>query len=199
MKRDTAELSSLVGSRICHDLISPLGAIGNGVELLNMNGQMMGPEMALISESVENAKARIRFFRIAFGVASTQQMVGRAEILSILNDMTRGSRTQIDWHPGEDLPRAQIKLAFLLLQCFESSMPFGGTLTVTHEADQWHMLGVADKLRVDPAAWAMAVSPGSPEEITPALIHFALVPEVAGAQGRRVVSDLSEDRISVRF
>ena len=67
MTQDAIELNDLIGSRICHDLISPLGAIGNGVELLTMSGMTEVPEMTLISESVENANARIRFFRIAFG------------------------------------------------------------------------------------------------------------------------------------
>jgi histidine phosphotransferase ChpT len=118
MQRD---LNALLGSRICHDLISPLGAIGNGVELLAMSGINAAPEIALISESVENANARIRFFRVAFGASSPGQMVGRPEIMSILNDMTKGGRLDIDWRPTDDVLRAQVKLAFLLLQCLESA------------------------------------------------------------------------------
>ncbi len=49
---DKPDLAALVGSRICHDLISPIGAIGNGVELMMMEGAAKGPEMALITESV---------------------------------------------------------------------------------------------------------------------------------------------------
>jgi histidine phosphotransferase ChpT len=67
------DLTALVGSRICHDLVSPLGAIGNGVELLGLTGIAPSPEMALIVESVENANARLRFFRIAYGAAGTDQ------------------------------------------------------------------------------------------------------------------------------
>ena len=77
------DLAALIGSRICHDLISPIGAIGNGLELLSMSGAG-GPEVALISDSVANANARIRFFRIAFGHASPEQGTSRSEILSIL-------------------------------------------------------------------------------------------------------------------
>ena len=54
----TRDLNSLIGSRICHDLISPLGAIGNGLELLSMSGFDGAPEIALIAESVENANSR---------------------------------------------------------------------------------------------------------------------------------------------
>ena len=66
---DRTDLNALLGSRICHDLISPIGAIGNGVELLIMDGATKGPEIALIAESVANASARIRFFRIGFGAS----------------------------------------------------------------------------------------------------------------------------------
>ena len=56
----TLDLAALVGSRICHDLISPIGAIGNGVELLSLTDGDTGAEMDLINESVQNANARIR-------------------------------------------------------------------------------------------------------------------------------------------
>ena len=83
---DTPDLAALLGSRICHDLISPIGAIGNGVELLMMAGAEHGPEIALIAESVGYANARIRFFRVAFGTATADQRMARAEIASILAD-----------------------------------------------------------------------------------------------------------------
>ena len=82
------DFAALIGSRICHDLISPLGAIGNGVELLEMSSAGASPEMALISESVASANARIRFFRIAFGAAGSGGSVAAAEIRSILAAMT---------------------------------------------------------------------------------------------------------------
>ena len=67
---NSPDLAALLGSRICHDLISPIGAIGNGVELMLMDGAGRAPEVALISESVDAANARIRFFRVAYGVSS---------------------------------------------------------------------------------------------------------------------------------
>ena len=58
-----ATLAALLGSRICHDLISPLGAIGNGIELLELSG-IDSPEVALIREAVADANRRIKLFRI---------------------------------------------------------------------------------------------------------------------------------------
>lgn len=64
---NTPDIAALVSARICHDLISPIGAIGNGVELLMLDKAAASPEMDLISESVTQASARIRFFRLAYG------------------------------------------------------------------------------------------------------------------------------------
>ena len=131
MNADPHYLTDLIGSRICHDLISPLGAISNGVELLSMSGGPVGPEMNLISESVENANARIRFFRIAFGAAKATQIIGQSEVTSILQDLSRGGRLVTDWQAAGDMSRQYVKLAFLLHQCFESAMPWGGKITVS--------------------------------------------------------------------
>ncbi|TMV42546.1 hypothetical protein FGG78_41795, partial [Thioclava sp. BHET1] len=108
------DLTALLGSRICHDLISPLGAIGNGVELLAMSGQALSPEMQLIAESAAQANARIRYFRIAFGAAQGNQRIGQAELVGLLADLGRGSRICVDWLVRGDQSRPAVKLAFLL-------------------------------------------------------------------------------------
>ena len=117
------DLSALIGSRICHDLISPIGAIGNGIELLIMDGAMKSPEIALISDSVIHANARIRFFRVAFGAASGDQRIGSPEVISILSDMTRGARIAITWDTPADLSRAEVKLAFLACSALKARCP----------------------------------------------------------------------------
>ena len=88
----TRDLSALLGSRICHDLISPLGAIGNGVELLAMAGSGNSPEIALIAESVENANARDPTVPHRLRDASENQGFGASEIRNILADVYRKSR-----------------------------------------------------------------------------------------------------------
>ena len=91
MPESEIEFAALIGSRICHDLISPIGAVNNGLELLSMTGVSPSPELALIGDSVDSASARIRFFRVAFGAAENQ-MIGPTEINAILRDYYRGSR-----------------------------------------------------------------------------------------------------------
>ena len=196
---DRPDLTALLGARICHDLISPIGAISNGVELLMMEGSTKSPELALISDSVTHANARIRFFRVAFGSSGGDQRLGRAEILAILTDLTRGGRLSIDWNSPPDLPRRDVKLAFLLIQCLESALAYGGKIVLTQTDGRWLISGRAPKLKIDAALWEVLVNPAAVAEIGPAQVQFLLVPEEFNRQHRRLTAHLSETEIRLSF
>jgi histidine phosphotransferase ChpT len=193
------DLNSLLGSRICHDLISPLGAIGNGIELLALSGINAAPEIALISESVENANVRIRFFRIAYGAAGETETVPAQECRSLLLDLSRGNRLRYRWLLEDEKPRAQVKLAFLLIQCLETAMPFGGLIDVIHDGGRWTLTGTADRTKVDEDLWALLVDTGSDAKVTAANVHFALVAPAAAHAGCRVSSNLADGEIRISF
>ena len=196
---DRPYLAALLASRICHDLISPIGAIGNGVELLAMEPGGQSPEMALISESVSNATARIRFFRISFGAAGGDQRIARSEILSVLTDLSRGGRVGFAWTSPSDLPRREVRLAFLLLQCLETAMAYGGKVQITRDDSGWSMLADAPRLKIDPALWEVLTEPRAPAEIGAGQVHFALVPEELSRLGLRLMTEIGETSIKLRF
>jgi histidine phosphotransferase ChpT len=199
LRHSTNNLATLIGSRICHDLISPIGAITNGLELMQMSGAALTPEVALISDSVENANARIRFFRVAYGMATASQSMGRAEIVSILKAVAQGARVSFHWGPLEDLPRTEVRLAFLALQCFETAMPYGGRITLTREGQLWAISCTADKLRQTPELWAHLDSDGTGIEVSPAEVQFALLPVLLAEAERRVSLRITENDILMRF
>lgn len=196
---DKPDLAALVGSRICHDLISPIGAIGNGVELMLMENASTGPEMMLISESVAHANARIRFFRVAFGASSVDQRIGRSEVSAIVADMTHGGRMTVDWQSPPDLARRDVKLLFLLILCLESAMPYGGHIRIERGEQRWQIWATATKLKVDPALWDALINPASRAEIGAAQVQFLLVPEEIARQHRRLTTELGECEIRLSF
>jgi len=197
--RRREDLVAMLGSRICHDIISPVSAIGNGVELLAMGGKVDGPEMDLIVESVNNAKARVRFFRVAFGLASDGAQLGEREIRSIIEDMTRGGRTRIEWQLHGDRPRGDVKLVFLALQCLETAMPYGGTVEVTGDDTGWQVSGTADKMKTDAALFGLLTDGDPNHAITAAQVQFALLPIEAARQDRQVSVEIAPTRIDIRF
>jgi histidine phosphotransferase ChpT len=192
---DRPDLSALIASRICHDLISPIGAIGNGLELLTMESGAVRPEMALIADSVANANARIRFFRIGFGAAKGDQRIARTEVLSVLTDLGRSGRTNYVWTSQSDLSRREVRLVFLLLLCLESVLAHGGKVEVAQTTDGWSIRGEGARLRVDPGLWDALTEPRAPDIIEPGQVHFALVPDELRRQGRRLVAEIGETAI----
>ena len=196
---NTRDLNALLGSRICHDLISPLGAIGNGIELLALSGINAAPEIALISESVENANTRIRFFRVAFGAASAGDTMAARECHALLADLSRGGRLKYRWLIKEDLPRPEVKVAYLLLLCLESAFPFGGEIEITRIDGRWRLHGRAERVKLDHGLWALIVDPGSEAEINAANVHFALVAHAAAQAGCRISTELREAEVSISF
>ena len=200
---DEVDLCALVGSRLCHDLVSPVGAIGNGVELLAMapaGAGEAGPpaELDLVRESVENAQARLRFFRIAFGQSGGEQEVGRAEVLGILTELYRNGRLKVHWAVEENRPRAEVKLAFLLLQCLESAMPYGGQVRISAGETGWLVQGEADKLRVEPMLWDLLSGGAAPQELRPSQVQFALVPLAVARMRQRLEVETGETQIVAR-
>jgi histidine phosphotransferase ChpT len=192
------DLGALVGSRICHDLISPLGAIGNGVELIALSGMDDTPEMALIAESVENANARIRFFRVAFGAAEAEQTIGAQEIAAIVEGLGRTGRHHIDWSAGGG-PRIEVKLVFLVVLCISSAMPWGGTITVGRTGEGWRVAGVADRLKVDRALWEALCAPRAPLAVSSAEVEFPLARATAARLGRVLAVETGTTGIAVTF
>lgn len=192
-------LATLVSSRICHDLISPIGAIGNGVELLQLTGGESGSEIALISDSVMNASARIRFFRIAFGAAGKEQMISRKEVLGILSASAIGGRMTYFWQVEGDQPRTDVRIAFLLLLCFESALPVGGDITITKEGETWILTGSGSRLQVDAPRWQYLTEQRHKIERSAALVQFELLPRVMAEGPKTLAIDITDHNITVQF
>lgn len=184
---EAADLAGLVGARICHDLVSPMGAIGNGLELLQMANGAAGPELALIGESSALATARMRLFRLAFGRAQPGAIVGRAEIGGILTGLAPAARTLVAWNVPGDQPRDEVRLALLLLMCLETTLPYGGGVTFTRAGAAWVMRAEAARMALDTGLWDIARGRAAPLGLAPRHVQFALVPLALAALGRRLV------------
>ncbi|MFZ3584593.1 histidine phosphotransferase family protein, partial [Loktanella sp. DJP18] len=157
--------------------------IGNGVELMSLTGGGdASAEMALIVDSVQNASARIRFFRIAFGAAPTGQAFPRREVLKVLSDMAAGGRISYDWQCLGDASRADVRTCFLLFMCFETAMIHGGDITVIRDATHWTLTATADLLRFDDGLWN-GLDGGTVVSTSPAQVQFALLPQVMQGTG----------------
>lgn len=199
MGHSQLDFAALIGSRICHDLISPIGAINNGLELLGLSGDPAGPELGLISDSVGSASARIRFFRIAYGAPGEQQ-VPQAEIEAIFADLSAGARMNVLWNQLGGAPRSEVRMAFLALQCIEAALPYGGDASVMQEDDgTWVIHGHGRKVNADQPLWSLLAGSETAAEIQPANVQFPLLAVICRDAGRALHTELGETEITIRL
>src|SRR5271169_1152873 len=128
------DLAALLCSRVCHDLISSVGAVVNGIEVLEEDKDEETKTFALdlIKKSAHQASAKLQFCRLAFGAAGSagaQIDLGDAE--KVARGLLGDDKTTITWNlPRELLPKNQVKLLLNMLLIAMGSIPRGGTLTV---------------------------------------------------------------------
>jgi histidine phosphotransferase ChpT len=133
---DALDLAALLCSRVCHDLISPTGAIVNGLEVLDekeSDQQTKDFALELIRKSAKAASARLQFCRLAFGAAGA---AGAQIDLSDAHNMARAfiedEKTKLIWNlPSALLPKNRVKLLLNLLIIAGHTIPRGGTIEVT--------------------------------------------------------------------
>jgi len=129
------ELASLLVSRVCHDLISPVGALSNGVEVLaDENDPVMRDHaIALIAKSAEGAAAKLKLCRLAYGsMGSAGDQVSLSDARDALEGFLKDSKTRLDWRaPALLLPKDTVKLALNLAMAAMDTIPRGGILRVS--------------------------------------------------------------------
>jgi histidine phosphotransferase ChpT len=91
-------ISELLASRICHDLVSPVGAINNGLELIEeMGDEVRAEAMDLIAVSAKLAAHRLAYFRLAYGAGASRSPISLADARQVAIDLFQHSRIELDW------------------------------------------------------------------------------------------------------
>src|ERR1700712_5356401 len=110
------DLAALLCSRVCHDIISPVGAINNGLELLDEGGADEDA-MKLIRASARNASARLQFARIAFGAAgSAGMLIDTGDAEAVATAFLLNEKPELVWNgPRALLPKNKVKLLLNLI------------------------------------------------------------------------------------
>ncbi|HUZ72640.1 MAG TPA: histidine phosphotransferase family protein [Stellaceae bacterium] len=121
----------LLCGRLCHELVSPVGAIGNGVELLGEDDpEFVKEAVALIGQSARRAAQRLQFYRFAYGTAGTgahAKIDGAALAAALLE----GGKVQCAWAPETaGLPPAWQRLACNMVALAAETLPRGGAVSV---------------------------------------------------------------------
>jgi len=170
-KLTPTSLSALLCARICHDLISPVGALGTAIEILDdpANVDMHDDAMALVRTSSRQASAKLKFLRLAFGAAgSAPGVIPTAEVINLTNDMFADSKPDLVWNidsDGIDKDRARILMNLIMLAV--QAAPRGGTVTISRhgqgDSANFVLISEGPKVRLD-AAVSKALAGKAPDD-----------------------------------
>ena len=127
-------LTELLCSKLCHDLVGPVGAIGNGMELLAEEDLGMSDEaLELTAHSTRRASAILQFYRIAYGLGQTERRQDPKFLAELATGLLGDSRVSLDW-PDEAKtqlwPEGSGKLILNMIALAQEALPTGGTVRV---------------------------------------------------------------------
>ena len=132
---DSLDLAALLCSRVCHDVISPVGAIVNGLEVLedDKDPEMRAFAIDLIKKSAKTASARLQFCRLAFGAAgSAGASIDTGDAENVTRNLIADHRTKLEWNAARVLmAKNKVKLVLNLCMIAAAAIPRGGVITVT--------------------------------------------------------------------
>lgn len=132
------ELIAHLSSRLCHDLVGPISAVGNGVEVMEDedDADMQKQAIELLAHSADLASRRLKFFRLAFGAAGGEGVpIQLSEARSTSAAFLEGGRTTLSWpdtavSASDQMPKTAVKLLMNLILVASESLPRGGSIEV---------------------------------------------------------------------
>lgn len=146
------ELATFVAGKLCHDFITPAGAIIQGLDLINDPSaqDMRDDALNLIGQSANKLVAIVQFARVAFGAATSSESFSGDALRTLVQDMVKGGRATMEWavsEPTFDKPAARtlLNLAYLTV----GALPSGGHAVITAERSSEGLIlkGVAEGAR----------------------------------------------------
>lgn len=158
-KLTPTSLAALLCARICHDLISPVGALGTAIEILDdeSNTDMHEDALELVRNSSKQATAKLKFLRLAFGAGGTAPgVIASHEIQELADNMFATSKPDLAWNLNTDgIDKDHTRILLNLIMLAVQAAPRGGVVTISRvENDgkiRFELVSEGNRARLDEA------------------------------------------------
>ena len=203
---DHLDLAALLCSRVCHDVISPVGAIINGLEMLEeeKDAEMRQMSLDLIRKSAATASARLQFCRLAFGAAgSAGASIDTGDAEKVTRGLLGEDKIKLLWNaPRILMPKNKVKVILNLCLIASAAIPRGGTIAVSIQGED-----AATEIHVDVKGPNARVAHGVPQLLAGSPdngtvdahgIQAYYTGLVARAAGLNVTLDVAGDEVTIR-
>ncbi|MDF1722761.1 MAG: histidine phosphotransferase family protein [Minwuia sp.] len=181
--------SALLSSRICHDLVGPIGALSNGIELMELEDDpaMATDALDLLKMSANNASNRLKFLRLVFGASGGDAMpLAVSEARSAALAFYEDQRLDLDWPlaDGPDPAKSRVRLLLNLIMSAAFGMVRGGTLSVHLSDTEVRLTAVHERAQLSDEVCSALLGTRQAATVEDARIieafHAALLAEAEG-------------------
>ncbi len=199
------DLAALLCSRVCHDVISPVGAIVNGIELYDSGDASMKEfSIDLVRKSSRQASARLQFARLAFGAAgSAGAMIDTGDAANVAKAFFSDEKVTLTWEMTRALlPKNQVKLLLNLLMLAAGAVPRGGVIAVTGvitgEQGDFTITATGQNARIPNHAEDLIAGRGPNGVIDAHAVQPFYTGQIARAAGMSVAFAIEGDKVTIR-
>ncbi|MCB1537674.1 MAG: hypothetical protein H6865_05495 [Rhodospirillales bacterium] len=172
----------LLCSRICHDLVSPVAAIANGVELLGeMGADGLNDALGLLGHSARQASVRLQAFRLCYGAGGSESLVSGKMIYEAFLHFIESDRVKLDWDlmndvPDEDLNPGFFKILLNAMLFARECLIRGGTVAVKKDGMTMRVTATGETVTIregmaEALSGALPVSQLTPKTVHPYVTH----------------------------
>ena len=178
----------LLNARLCHELVSPIGAINNGVELLDDDDpEFVRDAIRLIGQSARKAGQRLQFYRFAYGTSTSTSGSAIGSGRELATGLLEGSKVRCDWSAeAATLPVDWQRLACNMLVLAVEALPRGGTVLVRplrEGASGIEVTAEGESVNLSPEMRAALDRSATIEELSSRTVHAYFTAQLAAQLG----------------
>jgi len=198
---DALALSALLSSRVCHDLINPVGAVGSGLEVLedpSMEGSMREAAMDLIQSGAKKAIALLSYARLAYGAAGGfGAQISLEDARKALEGVYETHKADLEWGLGADLAaKENVKVLLILAYAAADCVPRGGKVSLTGDINNFIITATGKKVLLNDSL--VRALGGDASDIAPKFTPALIAARMIGGAGGVMSADLTDDVVTFR-
>lgn len=198
---DALTLSALLSSRVCHDLINPVGALSSGLEVLEdpaMEGAMREAAMDLVRSGAQKAIALLSYARLAYGAAGGfGAQISLDDAKKALTDLFAITKANLHWKIGDGLAaKENVKVLMVLAYAAADCVPRGGDVTIEGDIENFTVTAAGKKLLLNDAL--VRALGGDAADLTPKMTPALIAAQLVKAAGGVLRVKRSEEAVTFK-
>tara|TARA_R110001583_G_scaffold32107_6_gene109975 strand:+ start:37063 stop:37674 length:612 start_codon:yes stop_codon:yes gene_type:complete len=192
-------LIELISSRICHDLVGPVGAVNAGAELMDEAGGTDDEALALMRRSGQEAQRRLQLFRMAYGRAGNSVDASTLH-KTVTQAYEADGKVRLVWTDYRGIDAVTGRVVLNMIMMAREALPFGGEISVQHDSEKKiRVVAQGKRAAIRSEIEKVLSGPVDPQELDPRNIQGFFARNLAEKMGRTLAVEAKENSVTLIY